>query len=332
MWPAERAEEIFAAWRDWTATVPDEVTSLCRIVNAPGGPVVRGRRGGDPRRRATSSTPLRALEPDRRHGRPDVPRRADRDPQRPEGAVPGMHRPPRCSAACPTRRSPTLVAHAEPALVAVELRHLGGALGPRRSVCHGALDRPAGRVLAVRGRDRRRTPRPRWPSTPRSTRLTEALAPWDAGRAILNFSDRPARFFDGHAAHRLRALKASAWTAMTCSSLRALGRRQRERQRLGVGAGAQRVGGADRLLERHRHDVVADRAGVGQQRRRAASRRPANAAFAAACSGAGSENAPLTRWPVCSERRVGDRQRRVARRSRSRSPSSTPCSPSRRPA
>ena len=38
MWPAERAEEIFAAWRDWTATVPDEVTSLCRIVNAPGGP------------------------------------------------------------------------------------------------------------------------------------------------------------------------------------------------------------------------------------------------------------------------------------------------------
>ena len=40
------------------------------------------------------------------------------------------------------------------------------------------------------------------------TRLTQAMAPWDAGRAFRNFSERPGRFFDGHAAHRLRALKA----------------------------------------------------------------------------------------------------------------------------
>ena len=40
-------------------------------------------------------------------------------------------------------------------------------------------------------------------------------------------------------------------------------------------------------------------------------------------SGCGSENAPLTRWPVG---RVRHAQRRVTRASRSRSPSSTPCS------
>ena len=40
------------------------------------------------------------------------------------------------------------------------------------------------------------------------------------------------------------------------------GRRQRERQRLAVRPGAQRVIGADRLLERDRRLVVGDRAGV----------------------------------------------------------------------
>ena len=35
LWPRERAEEIFNAWREWTQTVPDEVTSLCRLLNVP---------------------------------------------------------------------------------------------------------------------------------------------------------------------------------------------------------------------------------------------------------------------------------------------------------
>ena len=41
------------------------------------------------------------------------------------------------------------------------------------------------------------------------------------------------------------------------------GRRQRVGQRLRVRAGAERLGGADRLRERDRHDVVGDRPGVG---------------------------------------------------------------------
>ena len=34
------------------------------------------------------------------------------------------------------------------------------------------------------------------------------MAPWDSGRAFRNFSERRGRFHNGHAAHRLRALKA----------------------------------------------------------------------------------------------------------------------------
>ena len=45
-------------------------------------------------------------------------------------------------------------------------------------------------------------------------------------------------------------------------------RRQGERQRLAVRPRAQRVVGADRLLELDRHRVVGDRAAVGQQARR----------------------------------------------------------------
>src|SRR4051794_26784731 len=72
IWPWERAEEIFAAWREWVDTVPDEVTSLCRIIQVPDMPDVppplRGRGlvaveaailGGD-----EILAPLRALEPE----------------------------------------------------------------------------------------------------------------------------------------------------------------------------------------------------------------------------------------------------------------------------
>ena len=40
------------------------------------------------------------------------------------------------------------------------------------------------------------------------TRLTDALEPCDAGRALLNFTHGTGRFYDGFTQHRLRALKA----------------------------------------------------------------------------------------------------------------------------
>ena len=38
--PRRPRREIFAAWRDWTQTVPDEVTTLCRLVSPPGGAAI----------------------------------------------------------------------------------------------------------------------------------------------------------------------------------------------------------------------------------------------------------------------------------------------------
>jgi hypothetical protein len=34
-WPPERAGEVLRAWREWAETVPDEVTSLGRILHLP---------------------------------------------------------------------------------------------------------------------------------------------------------------------------------------------------------------------------------------------------------------------------------------------------------
>ena len=57
VFPGDRAEEVFAAWREWTTTVPDEVTSLCRIVNAPGA--ARDGRSSRPRSSATTRSSTR---------------------------------------------------------------------------------------------------------------------------------------------------------------------------------------------------------------------------------------------------------------------------------
>ena len=191
MWPVERAEEIFAAWRDWTATVPDEVTSLCRIVNAPGGPsfvVVEAAILGD----AAILAPLRALEPDLDVVRPMSPAELieiHNDPKEPVPGMPGH----RLLAGAPDEAIAELVAHASTPLVAVELRHLGGALG-RTSVCHGALAGLHGEfslfaVGIVPDAEAAMT------VDVALGRLTQAMAPWDAGRAFRNFSDRRARFF-----------------------------------------------------------------------------------------------------------------------------------------
>jgi hypothetical protein len=204
MWPADRAREIFAAWREWSATVPDEVTSLCRIVNVPGGPsfvVVEAAILGD----ADVLEPLRALGPDLDMIAPMSPADLIEIHNDPKEPVPGMtgHRLLRSA---PDEAIEELVAHAGTALVSVELRHLGGAVG-RTSVCHGALAGLKGEfsLFAVGI-----TPDAEAAMTVdvALTRLTQAIAPWDAGRAFRNFSERRGRFYDGHAAHRLRALKA----------------------------------------------------------------------------------------------------------------------------
>ena len=89
-----------------------------------------------------------------------------------------------------------LVGAAGPELVAVELRHLGGVL-PVTGFSLFAIGVPmdAQSAMAIDAA---------------LARLMEAVAPYDSGRSLLNFSDRPTpadRLFDGYTLHQLRAVK-----------------------------------------------------------------------------------------------------------------------------
>jgi FAD/FMN-containing dehydrogenase len=201
MWPVARAEEVFTAWRDWTETVPDEVSSLCRILNL--GPhrfvVIEAAIMGDPR----ILDPLRALNPELGQITPMRPAELTsihNDPEQPTAGL-GGHRMLR---AIPDGALAELVARANPPLLSVELRHLGGALKRPRNAALDALH--GAYVLHAVG------PTPDAEAAmavdAALTRLTDALEPWDAGRAIRNFSDRPRRFYDDAAAERLNAIKA----------------------------------------------------------------------------------------------------------------------------
>ncbi|MBE2319185.1 FAD-binding oxidoreductase [Solirubrobacter sp. CPCC 204708] len=204
VFPGVRAQEVFTAWRDWTRTVGDEVTSLCRLINPPGGDPVAivevAILGGD-----AILAPLRALGPV-----------ADLVAPMPPDALGAIHNDPKePSAAAHGHRLLNdltdgaiagLLAHAGAPLLAVELRHLGGAMA-RGSVCNGALNDVKGEFLMF---SVGLAPDAETAMTVDAAlaRLDDALEPWDAGRALVNFTERPARFHDGFTQHRLRALKA----------------------------------------------------------------------------------------------------------------------------
>jgi FAD binding domain len=225
LWPWERAGEIFDAWREWTAAVPDEVTSLCRLLQAPNLPDVpaplRGRQfvvfeaailGHEADRRELVE-PLRSLAPEidmfavmppagllEIHG----------DPKHP---VPAMGNGRLLSGVTPT----TLGAFLEAAgpgsgspFVSVELRHLGGALG-RREDGHGALgaldaDVSLFAVGVVTGAEAAMA------IDSALAELLDATAAWDAGTGYFNFvetPDHPSRFYDAETHRRLKAIRAA---------------------------------------------------------------------------------------------------------------------------
>jgi FAD/FMN-containing dehydrogenase len=207
-WPWERAIEIFTAWREWTALVPDEVTSLCRLLQVPDLPTVpaplRGRQFvmieaailGDDELLAT----LRALGPELDLFAPMPPAglvELHNDPKEP---VPGLtdHR---LLAEVDDATIAAIVGAAGPGsgspLVSVELRHLGGALPIPAAYSLFAVGVPmdASSAMAI---------------DTALARLMAATLQYDAGRALLNFTDRPTqagRFFDGYTLHQLRTVK-----------------------------------------------------------------------------------------------------------------------------
>ena len=223
LFPIERSAEVLRAWREWTDTVPDEVTSIGRILRVPPLPelpeLVRGRAFalveaaylGEAAAGAEMLRPLRGLGPEI-DTFATIPAPAlqqlNMDPEQPlpaegDGVL---------LADAPAEAIETLVAltgpDADTPLVSVELRHLGGALA-RDAVDGGAEPRIEGRYLMY-AVGISTTPEA-GAARAHARAVKDALTPWRGDHDYYNFIETPA---DAGAAlprasyERLREVKA----------------------------------------------------------------------------------------------------------------------------
>ena len=221
--PWERSSEVLQAWLEWTRTVPDEVTSVGRILQFPPLPelpdFLRGQQFvvveavfmGSEREGAKLLEPLRALGPaiDTFAMVPPVGiAELHMDPPEPvpytgEGMMLGELDSAAIdafvAAAGPESGSP---------LVSAEIRHVGGALH-RAGEGHGALATFDSAYLTfalgmVFDEETYRANREQL------ALVREALTPYDTGRQYLNFTEDhtdPATFYREDAYRRLRGVK-----------------------------------------------------------------------------------------------------------------------------
>jgi FAD/FMN-containing dehydrogenase len=221
--PIDRATDVLEAWVEWTATVPEEVTSCGRIMRFPPLPdVPEPLRGNafalveavflDGAQAADELlAPLRALGPAMDTFRVMPARELSTLHMDPPHAVPGVGDGRLLGSA----DAETVAAIVEAAgadsgssLLSVEVRHLGGALD-RTSPGDGAatFEDSAYAVFAV---GIAATPELYEASERDSKRVVAALAPWDAGRDYMNFRETRstgARLFSAATHERLRQVK-----------------------------------------------------------------------------------------------------------------------------
>jgi FAD/FMN-containing dehydrogenase len=222
--PVQRAAEILHAWRAWTGTVPDEVTSLGRLLRLPPLPEVPGQlRGrafalveaaylGGAAAGAELTWPLRRLGPEldtfamipapalqHLHLDPDQPVPAQGD-----GAL---------LAGLPAAAVDALLAAAGPGadtpLASIEIRHLGGALA-RPAPAGGAQAQIDARYAMFAAGF---TPTPDLAAAVRghAQAVKDALAPWHARYDYYNFEETPApasAVLPPASYHRLQQIKA----------------------------------------------------------------------------------------------------------------------------
>ena len=224
MFPIERSSEVLHAWRAWTESVPDEVTSIGRILRLPPIPDIpeplRGRAFAvveaamlmDEADGARLIEPLRALGPEIDTFATIPAPALSKLHMDPEHPVPGAgdhmmvrELPPAAIDALvevagrADRRTP---------LLAVDLRHFGGAIA-RPDASHGALgsiDHPyalfmVGVAMTPELKDAIRAFTPV---------VKRALVDYDAGTVYSNFMELPtdtSKMFGAGAYRRLRELK-----------------------------------------------------------------------------------------------------------------------------
>jgi FAD/FMN-containing dehydrogenase len=203
--PIQRSAEVLHAWRQWTGTVPDEVTSIGRILRFPAVPEVperlRGRAFalveaaylGDQATGAEMIRPLRQLGPD-----------LDTFATIPASALGQLHMDPgqpvpsqgdgEFLADAPAAAIDALLTLAGPAadtpLAGVEVRHLGGALA-RPAPGGGAQPKIDARYLVFAGGF---TPTPELAAVVRAQAraVKDALTPRHSGYDYYNFAETPA--------------------------------------------------------------------------------------------------------------------------------------------
>jgi len=221
--PWERSSEVLHAWRDWTETVPDEMTSVGRILQFPPIPdipeplrgnkyvVVEGIYMGDEASGRDLMQPIRELGPaidTFAMVEPVGLSELHMDPPLPVPYTGGGHMLGKLDAAAIDRFVHAAGPGSDSALVSSEIRHLGGALH-RPSPGNGALATfdadfltfAVGMVINE--------------SSYQSHRAAldahgDAFKPYVNGREYLNFTEHatdPGRFYTPHAYRRLREVK-----------------------------------------------------------------------------------------------------------------------------
>lgn len=219
--PVERASEVLHAWREWNETVPDEVTSVGRIMHFPPLPMVpeplRGNSfalveavfSGPESEGAALIQPLRELGPAMDTFAavpPTALQHLHMGPPRPvPGSGDGMFLD-----ALPAEAIDAMVATSAPPLLSFEIRQLGGKLA-EPSAANGAVGSfDAKFVMFAVGI----TPTPEAAAAVDDAldRAKEALAPWGSPRTYFNFAERPVdpeRLYPAETYRRLRKIRAA---------------------------------------------------------------------------------------------------------------------------
>ena len=204
-WPIDAAADVLHAWRQWTSTVPEEITSVGRLLRFPPLPGLpehlRGRSFAVVEAACLSCTeraaaellaPLRVLRPAADTFRPMPVAELGALHMDPEEPMPGFG-DEMLVGALPAAGIDAFVAAAGPGsdslLLSAELRQLGGMLAPGPTEYGAVSTLDAAFALYGVGI----TPDARAAAAVRSSvdTLHAAMAPWSAGRSYQNFAERP---------------------------------------------------------------------------------------------------------------------------------------------
>jgi hypothetical protein len=205
LFPAELAQDGLRAYRDWTATVPEEVGSMARLMNLPPIPdvpeVIRGKKFlaiaatciGSQEEGEKLIAPLREIGEPLMDTFDQVPAPAlSRIAMDPEPPVPGLGHHAVLSE-LPEEALDALFEVSGPdsgsPLLLAELRHLGGALA-RSDESGGALSKLDGEFVMF-GIGMLMDPQLREPIEAQLDKMAEAMKPWTAPGGYFNYAERP---------------------------------------------------------------------------------------------------------------------------------------------